>query len=81
MFTPKQQDRIIASNFPMFQLSNYYFNIALPSELLRKRTDKFLCKLNANCWLAVILLYSCLFCFLFIYLLVFSFFLLPFLVN
>ena len=27
---------------------DYYFNVALPSELLRKRTEKFLRELNAH---------------------------------
>jgi len=38
----------------------YYFNIVLPSELLGKRTEKFLRKLNAT-WLTVTVLYSKLF--------------------
>jgi len=30
-------------------LNYYYFNIALPSELLCMRAEKFMLKLNANC--------------------------------
>jgi len=40
----------------------HYFNIALLSELLRKRTEKFLRKLNARCG-CYTFLYSCLFLF------------------
>jgi len=34
------------TNLSMIEERRHYFNIALPSELLRKRTVKFLRKLN-----------------------------------
>jgi len=33
----------------MIEECRHYFSIALPSELLCKRAEKFLLKLNANC--------------------------------
>jgi len=37
------------NNLSMTEECRHYFSIALPSELLCKRTEKFLVKLNANC--------------------------------
>ena len=38
----------VPNNLSTVEECRYYLNIALPSELFRKRTDKFLCKLIAH---------------------------------
>ena len=53
-FKNSENKALIGINCPL--MSWHYFSIALPSELLRKRTEKFLRKLNAfvtNCYLTV----------------------------
>jgi len=37
------------NNLSVVEECEYYFSIALPSELLCKRTEKFLCKLTLLC--------------------------------
>ena len=37
-----------SNNLSTIEECRHYFNTALPSELLRKRTEKFLRKLNAH---------------------------------